>query len=112
MTGSTALMRNPSHNGLPPAPAAQPVDRSNSERRADAEMARVLRIDPLRIALESSGAGIAHWKHDPLHDVVKPMSHHVIMAHNGMVQRMERRTGKSVAIGTFRRGVVVIITEG
>ncbi|WP_183712233.1 AraC family transcriptional regulator [Bradyrhizobium sp. ERR14] len=112
MTGSTAPMRNPSHQGLPPPPGSQPHDRSSSERRADAEMARVLGTEPLRMALDSSGAGIAHWKHDRLHDVVKPMSHHVIMAHNGMVQRMERRTGKSVAIGTFRRGVVVIIPEG
>ncbi|SCB47519.1 transcriptional regulator, AraC family [Bradyrhizobium shewense] len=112
MTGSTALMRNPSHKGLPPAPGSQPDDRSNSERRAEAEMARVLGTEPLRMALESSGAGIAHWQHDPLHDVVEPMSHHVIMAYNGVMQRMERRTGKSVAIGTFRRGVVIVIPEG
>lgn len=109
MTGSTALMRNPSHKHLP---GAQPHDSSPSERRADTEMARVLGTEPLRIALEPSGAGIAHWKHDPLHDVVEPMSHHVIMAYNGVMQRMERRTGKSVAIGTFRRGVVIIIPEG
>lgn len=112
MTGSTAVMRNPSPKGLPPTPDSQPHDRSSSERRADAEMARVLGTEPLRMALESSGAGIAHWKHDPLHDVVEPMSHHVIMAYNGVMQRMERRTGKSVAIGTFRRGVVIIIPEG
>ena len=112
MTGSTAVMRNPSPKGLPPTPDSQPHDRSSSERRADAEMARVLGTEPLRMALESSGAGIAHWKHDPLHDVVEPMSHHVIMAYNGVMQRMERRTGRSVAIGTFRRGVVIIIPEG
>jgi AraC family transcriptional regulator len=40
------------------------------------------------------------------------MSHHVIMAYNGTMQRMERRSGKSVAIGTFRPGVVIIIPEG
>ncbi|WP_245477632.1 helix-turn-helix transcriptional regulator [Bradyrhizobium guangxiense] len=102
-------MRNPSHK---PLPGAQPHDGSRSERRADTEMARVLGTEPLRIALEPSGAGIAHWKHDPLHDVVEPMNHHVIMAYNGVMQRMERRTGKSVAIGTFRRGVVIIIPEG
>ena len=33
------------------------------------------------------------------------MSHHVIMAYNGTVQRMERRTGSAVAIGTFRPGL-------
>src|SRR6478736_4802177 len=113
MTGNTALMRNPSHKGLPPPPDAQPDGRSTSERRAaDAEMARVLHTEPFRVALDSSGAGIAHWKHEPLHDVVEPMSHHVIMAYNGAVQHMERRSGRSVAIGTFRRGVVIIIPEG
>lgn len=111
MTRSTAPMRSPS-KGLPPASGAQPDDRSSSERRADAEMARVLGTEPLRMALDSTGAGIAHWKHDPLHDVVEPMSHHVIMAYNGVMQRMERRSGKSVAIGTFRRGVLIIIPEG
>ncbi len=75
-------------------------------------MARVLHTEPFRVALDSSGAGIAHWKHEPLHDVVEPMSHHVIMAYNGAVQHMERRSGRSVAMGTFRRGVVIIIPEG
>lgn len=105
-------MRNRSQKGLPAAPAEQPDDSSTSERRADAEMARVLKTEPTRMALDSSGAGIAHWKHDPLHDVVEPMSHHVIMAYNGVMQRMERRTGKSVAIGTFRAGALIIIPEG
>jgi AraC family transcriptional regulator len=40
------------------------------------------------------------------------MTDHVIMAYNGSVQRVERRSGKSVAIGTFRPGVVIIIPEG
>jgi AraC family transcriptional regulator len=62
--------------------------------------------------LDASGAGIAHWKHEPLHDVVEPMSHHVIMAYNGVTQRMERRSGSSVASGTFRPGVLIIIPEG
>lgn len=79
---------------------------------ADMEMARVLHTQPLRMAMDSSGAGIAHWQHEPLHDIVEPMSHHVIMAYNGAMQRMERRSGRSTAIGTFRRGVVIIIPEG
>lgn len=113
MTGSTASMRNPSPKATPSPPGAQPDDRGTSERRAaDVEMARVLRTEPFRMALDSHGVGIAHWKHDPLHDVVEPMSHHVIMAYNGVMQRMERRSGKSVAIGTFRPGVVIIIPEG
>lgn len=107
MTANTAPMRDS------PAPGAQPDDSSHSERRAaGAEMARVLRTEPFRMALDASGAGLAHWKHDPLHDVVEPMSHHVVMAYNGMMQRMERRTGRSVAIGTFRPGVLIIIPEG
>ncbi|HEY9024791.1 MAG TPA: hypothetical protein VIP05_10845, partial [Burkholderiaceae bacterium] len=81
-------------------------------RPADEEMARVLGTTPFRMTLDQSGAGIAHWKHDPLHDVVEPMTHHVIMAYNGTVQRMQRRTGRSTAIGTFRPGVVIIIPEG
>ncbi|UFX47579.1 AraC family transcriptional regulator [Bradyrhizobium sp. 41S5] len=85
---------------------------SRDYRAADAEMARVLGTTPFRMALDSSGAGIAHWKHDPLHDVVEPMSHHVIMAYNGLTQRVERQSGKSVEIGTFRRGAVIIIPEG
>jgi AraC family transcriptional regulator len=85
---------------------------SHDLRTPDVEMARVLHTEPLRIALDPSGGTIAHWQHEPLHDVVEPMTHHVIMAYNGMVQRMERRSGRSVAIGTFRPGVVIIIPEG
>jgi AraC family transcriptional regulator len=81
-------------------------------RPPDEEMARVLGTAPLRMALDPSGAAIAHWQHEPLHDVVEPMAHHVVMAYNGSMQRMERRSGRSVAIGTFRPGVVIIIPEG
>src|SRR3954454_14019737 len=98
---------------LPAGPAARRRDLPGADGRlADAEMARVLGTTPFQMALDASGAGIAHWKHEPLHDVVEPMTHHVIMAYNGSVQRMERRTGRSVAIGTFRPGVVIIIPEG
>jgi AraC family transcriptional regulator len=34
------------------------------------------------------------------------------MAYNGVTQRMERRSGRSVARGTFRPGVLIIIPEG
>ena len=90
---------------LPVAPRTREADVPTADRHAaDVEMARVLHTAPLHMALDPSGAGIAHWKHEPLHDVVEPMSHHVIMAYNGAVQRMERRSGSSVARGTFRRG--------
>jgi AraC family transcriptional regulator len=98
---------------LAAAPEPREDHLPNTDRRAaDEEMARVLGTVPFRMALDSSGAGIAHWKHDPLHDVVEPMTHHVIMAYNGSIQRMERRSGRSVAIGTFRPGAVIIIPEG
>jgi AraC family transcriptional regulator len=99
--------------GLAAASEAHPNNEPDAHRRsADREMARVLGTEPFRMALDASGAGLAHWKHEPLHDVVEPMSHHVIMAYNGSLQRMERRSGRSVAIGTFRPGVVIIIPEG
>jgi AraC family transcriptional regulator len=104
------------HNSSADLPATSEAHQNNvsvaNGRHADVEMARVLGTTPFHMALDPSGAGIAHWKHDPLHDVVEPMTHHVIMAYNGSIQRMERRSGKSVAIGTFRPGVVIIIPEG
>src|ERR1700730_7292749 len=109
---SKRILRDPLEN-----PPAEPEPRRGQlpaadRRLADAEMARVLGTVPFRMALDHSGAGIAHWKHDPLHDVVEPMTHHVIMAYNGVVQHMERRSGRAVATGTFRPGVVIIIPEG
>src|SRR6195256_4567800 len=109
---SKPILRNPSED----PPAASETRQSNAPiadgRTADVEMARVLGTTPFHMALDASGAGIAHWKHEPLHDVVESMSHHVIMAYNGSVQRMERRSGRSLATGTFRPGVVIIIPEG
>jgi len=81
-------------------------------RRADVEMARVLKTAPLQMASDPSNGAIAHWKHGALHDVVEPMTDHVIMTYPTGVQRLERRNGKSVAIGTARSGVVTIIPAG
>lgn len=103
--------------------AAQDTVRRNSEARrrnlsvadsrpADLEMARVLKTAPLRMGSDLSNGVIAHWKHGALHDVVEPMTDHVIMTYPTGVQRLERRTGKSVAIGTARSGVVTIIPAG
>ena len=108
-----SIIHDRSQENQPDLSEAQQRDLPLAERRAaDAEMARVLGTTPSRMALDSTGAGIAHWQHDPLHDVVEPMTHHVIMAYNGSVQRMERRSGRSVATGTFRPGVLIIIPEG
>ncbi len=76
------------------------------------EMARVLDTTPRRIVTELSGSSIAHWKHGELHDVVEPMKDHVIMTYIGTMQRLERRTGKILASGTARPGVVTIIPSG
>jgi AraC family transcriptional regulator len=109
---SKPILRELSHEDPSAASEARQSSVPVAEGRPDVEMSRVLGTTPFHMALDSSGGGIAHWKHDPLHDVVAPMAHHVIMAYNGMMQRMERRSGRSVAIGTFRPGVVIIIPEG
>jgi AraC family transcriptional regulator len=75
-------------------------------------MARILKTAPLQMASDPSNGAIAHWKHGALHDVVEPMTDHVIMTYPTGVQRLERRAGKSVAIGTARSGVVTIIPAG
>src|SRR5918995_7457154 len=110
---SKPMLRDPSQEDPPAASEArQRYLPTPDQRTPDVEMARVLKTAPLRMASDPSGGTIAHWKHEPLHDVVEPMSHHVIMAYNGSMQRMERRSGRSVAIGTFRPGGVIIISEG
>jgi AraC family transcriptional regulator len=106
------ILRDPSEN-LPVASEAHRSDLPIADRRpADAEMARVLGTAPLRMASDSSSGAIAHWKHGALHDVVEPMTDHVVMTYPAGLQRLERRTGRSVAIGTARSGVVTIIPAG
>ena len=72
----------------------------------------MLRTTPLRMASEQSSGTIAYWKHEPVHDVVRPMTDHVIMTYPAGSQRLERRTGKSVAIGMARPGAVTVIPAG
>ncbi|WP_213291146.1 AraC family transcriptional regulator [Bradyrhizobium sp. sGM-13] len=79
---------------------------------ADAEMARVLKMTPVRMASEPSSSVIAHWKHDALHDVVGPMADHVLMTFPSGSLCFERRTGKSVVVGTARPGTVTVIPAG
>jgi AraC family transcriptional regulator len=98
---------------LPAASEPSRNDLLSTDRRpADEEMARVLGTKPLRMASDSSSGSIAYWQHDALHDVVEPMIDHVVMTYPAGVQRLERRNGKSVAIGTARSGVVTIIPAG
>jgi AraC family transcriptional regulator len=109
---SKPILRDPSEG----PPAASEARQSNlpiaDGRPADVEMARVLRTAPIRIASDPSSGVIAHWKHGALHDVVEPMADHVVMTYAGSMQRLERRSGTSVAIGTARTGVVTIIPAG
>ncbi|MCA6122458.1 helix-turn-helix transcriptional regulator [Bradyrhizobium sp. WSM 1704] len=79
---------------------------------ADQEMARVLKTRPLRMASDPSSGAIAYWTHEALHDVVRPMADHVVMTYPAGSQLLERRNGRSVAIGTARPGVVTIIPAG
>ena len=94
-------------------PEAHQPDLQNAERpHADAEMTRVLKMAPVRIASDPSSGVIAYWKHDALHDVVAPMADHVLMTFPSGSLRFERRTGKSVVFGTARPGTVTVITAG
>ncbi|MCK1422465.1 helix-turn-helix transcriptional regulator [Bradyrhizobium sp. 182] len=59
---SKLTFRDPSET-LSAASETQPDSGPNAHRRAaDVEMARVLGSAPFRVALDSSSAGIAHWK--------------------------------------------------
>ena len=109
---SNSNLRDHSNN-LPAASGAhQDLSSTADGRPADLEMARVLKTAPLRMASDLSSGTIAFWKHDALHDVVEPMSDHVIMTYPAGLQRLERRSEGSVAIGTARSGVVTIIPAG
>ena len=109
---SKPLLRDPPE-ALRAAPAALQNELPIADRRpADVEMARVLKTTPLRMAADPPSGVITYWEHGALHDVVAPMAEHVIMTHPIGAQRVERRTGKSVAIGTARPGVVTIIPSG
>ncbi|HHT5654217.1 helix-turn-helix transcriptional regulator [Klebsiella aerogenes] len=81
-------------------------------RPACPEISRAVGAPPLSSASDISGSMIVHVRHDPVHDFLEPMSDHVIMVYNGRVQRIERRTGKSVVRGTLRPGGVGIIAAG
>jgi AraC family transcriptional regulator len=98
--------------GSPSAPEAH-RDNSHAERpHADAEMTRVLKTAPLRMASDPSNGVITFWRHDPLHDVVGAMADHVIMAFPAEPVRFERRDGKAFVNGMTRSGTVTIIPAG
>lgn len=97
------------------AHATSTADQKSAEaepRPATIEMERVLKMAPVRMGADRSSGVIAHWRHDPLHDVVGPMADHVVMTFPAGSQRFERRTGTSVENGTARPGVITIIPAG
>ncbi|KQW22681.1 transcriptional regulator [Afipia sp. Root123D2] len=98
------------------SPCSQTNDRDSAPvaglRRPVNEMSRVLKTAPVRIASDLSGGAIAQWSHDPFHEIVEPMTDHVIMTYVGTVQRLERRNGNSIVSGTARDGTVTIIPAG
>jgi AraC family transcriptional regulator len=97
----------------PVAPEARQCDLPIGEHRhADAEMKRVLKTAPLRMASDPLGGAIAHWMHEPVHDVVGPMADHVVMTFPTGLTQFERRSGKSVVTGTVRPGLVTVIPAG
>ena len=110
---STQVLRVRSQEHQPDTSQAQQRDLPIGERpHADAEMTRVLKTAPLRMASDPSSGVITFWRHDPLHDVVQPMADHVIMAFPAEPVRFERRDGKAFVNGTTRPGTVTVIPAG
>jgi AraC family transcriptional regulator len=109
---SKPLLRDISQN-QPDTPQAQQRDLPIGERpHADAEMTRVLKMAPLRVASDPSNGVITFWRHDPLHDVVRPMADHVIMTFPAEPVKFERRDGKAYVNGMTRPGTLTVIPAG
>lgn len=90
-------------------------DRSTeSMSPADLEMKRVLRTSPIEaVGIEDAfNTRLARWQHGPVHDVVKPMSDHVVMTYLGAMQRFERKSEREYVSGVARRGRVTFIPAG
>jgi AraC family transcriptional regulator len=97
-----------------PATTVMRVNSSEAGVRPDHEMQRVLRTAPLESfsIMDPFDTRLARWKHNPFHEVVQPMSDHVIMTYLGAMQRLERRSGKEYATGMGRRGSITFIPAG
>lgn len=81
---------------------------------ADKEMERVLRTPPIESLNihDPFETHLARWKHQPFHDVVKPMSDHVVMTYLGAMQRLERVSGRDHRSAMGRRGTITVIPAG
>ena len=106
--------RSPNSQKQRVAPSTKLGDSPTDQQRphADEEMTRVLKTAPLRMASDPSSGVITFWRHDPLHDIVKPMIDHVIMAFPAEPVRFERRDGKGVVSGMTRPGTLTVIPAG
>ncbi len=95
-------------------PAALIAPRKPSGVPADREMQRVLRTEPIEFfnVNDAFDTKLAHWKHDPIHEVVLPMSDHVVMTYLGPMQRLERRSERKYSSGMGRRGSITFIPAG
>jgi AraC family transcriptional regulator len=110
---SKPMLRDLSRRHQPDTSEAQQRDLPIGEcDPADVEMARVLKTRPVSMASDPSSGAITYWQHDPLHDVVKAMADHVIMAFPAAPARFERRDGKAYVTGTARSGTVTVIPAG
>jgi len=90
--------------------APQRLCRSPTGVLPSAELRGVPGLQPVSHGLDPPGAGIAPGNRNPLHDVVDPMSHHVLMLTTARCQRMDRRS-EIVCDWTFLPGVVIIMPE-
>jgi len=109
---SKPILRDSPHDN-PASSETHPRDLPTGERpHADAEMTRVLKMAPLRMASDPSHGVITFWRHHPLHDVVGPMADHVLMAFPAEPVRFERRDGKAFVNGMTRPGTVTVIPAG
>ncbi|MBR1167500.1 AraC family transcriptional regulator [Bradyrhizobium liaoningense] len=100
---------SPSRAGIAPTSC----DLLTDERpHADAEMTRVLKTSPLRTAADPTNGMITFWRHEPLHDVVKPMADHVVMAFPAEPVQFQRRDGKVIVNAMTRPGTVTVIPAG
>ncbi|MGX5109837.1 helix-turn-helix domain-containing protein [Enterobacter cloacae] len=78
------------------------------------EMTRVLKNQP-ELSITSSNplsVNCYRWPHGPLHETIAPMDQHVIIAHFGNMQTVERRTGYQVVRDTIREGTITTIPRG
>ncbi|VIO69004.1 helix-turn-helix transcriptional regulator [Bradyrhizobium ivorense] len=109
---SKPLARAISQNQAGASPVQQDDLPTGERPHADAEMARVLKTAPLHMASDPTSGMITFWRHDPLHDVVRPMADHVIMTFPAEPVRFERRDGRAFVNGMTRPGTVTVIPAG